>query len=212
MHSPPEQLPSRVVVENVEPEVDGGRFPAKRTIGDEVAVSADVHADGHDVLAAVLRYRRAGDGEWTEVDMAPAGNDRWTARFTAAELGRYEYMVQAWVDRFAAWRRDLAKRVEAGQDVKSELLEGAELVRQAARRDSGPDGDWLRGQAELLARNTDPAGRVQAALEGPLATLMARHADRSRGATYPRVLRLTVEQERARYGAWYELFPRSCAS
>ncbi len=211
MHPLSEPLPSRVIIEGVEPQVDGGRFPAKRTVGDEVQVSADVHADGHDVLAAVLRYRHADD-DWREVDMAPAGNDRWTAAFTVTALGRYEYTVGAWVDRFASWRKDLGKRVEASQDVRSELLEGAELVRQAARAAGGRDADWLRGQAEHLLRGDDQGARIRAALDPTLAVLMARHADRSRGAQFDRTLTVLVEPERARYGAWYELFPRSCAS
>src|SRR5262245_25866703 len=110
MPSLPEQVSSRVIVENVEPEVDGGRFPIKRTTGEEVEVTADIHADGHEVLAAVLRYRNAGD-DCIEIDMDPVGNDRWTARFTVTQLGRCEYTVQAWIDRFASWRRDLARRV-----------------------------------------------------------------------------------------------------
>src|SRR5262249_41512391 len=142
MSSFPEQVPSRVIVENVEPELDGGRFPVKRCVGAAVEVSADIHADGHEMLGAVLRYRRAQDG-WIEVDMAPAGNDCWTAHFTVSELGRYEYTVQAWIDPFASWRKDLARRVEANQDVRSELLEGGEIIRQAARRAPGPDADWL---------------------------------------------------------------------
>jgi starch synthase (maltosyl-transferring) len=154
----------------------------------------------------VLRYRHADAAEWAEVDMTPAGNDRWTARFVVTALGRYQYTVQAWIDSFASWRRDLAKRVEAGQDVKSELLEGAEMIRQAARRAGGADGDWLRGQVALLETQG-----ASAALSPALATVMARHADRSGGASYPRILEVLVEQERARYGAWYELFSRSCA-
>ena len=206
MDSSADAVPSRVIVENVEPEVDGGRFPVKRTVGEEVVVGANAFADGHEVLAAVLRYRPAGADEWSEVDLAPAGNDRWTGRFVVAALGRYEYTVQAWIDPFAGWRRDLARRVEAGQDVRSELLEGAEMVRRAARRVRSADGDWLRGQAELLLKQGAPA-----ALDPVLATVMSRHADRTHGAVYPRTLEVLVEQERARYGAWYELFPRSAA-
>src|SRR5947209_6250312 len=163
MRPQPERLPSRVIVEGVEPEVDAGRFPAKRTAGEELVVSADVHTDGHEVLAAVLRYRQAPDGPWAEVRMEPLINDRWTARFTAAALGRYEYTVQAWIDRFASWRRDLSRKADAGQDVHSDLLEGAALVRDTARR-AGPDADWLRGQANRIDRE-DVAGRVRAALD-----------------------------------------------
>src|SRR5262245_6516623 len=112
----PDCVPSRVIIEGVEPEIDGGRFPIKRTAGEEVAVTADVHADGHDVLAAALRYRPAG-GEWSEVAMVPLSNDRWSGRFTVTEIGTYEYTIRAWVDRFATWRRDLAKKADAGQDV-----------------------------------------------------------------------------------------------
>jgi starch synthase (maltosyl-transferring) len=201
-----------VVIEGVDPEIDGGRFPVKRTVGEEVEVRADVHADGHDVLAAVLRYRHVESADWAEVPMSALGNDRWSARFRVTALGRYEYTVEAWVDRFASWRKELAKKVEAGQDVTSELLEGAELVGQAARRASGAEADWLREQGAALARGEDQAGRARAALGPALATVMAHHADRGLGTTYERALAVTVEQERARYGAWYELFPRSCAA
>ncbi|HZY87616.1 MAG TPA: maltotransferase domain-containing protein, partial [Gemmataceae bacterium] len=130
----PARAPSRVVIEGVEPEVDGGQFPVKRTAGEEVVVSADVFADGHDLLAAVVRYRRAPGGEWAEAPMRELGNDRWSAGFTVTDVGRYEYTLQAWVDLFASWRKGLGKKVAAGQEVGPDLLEGAELVRDAARR------------------------------------------------------------------------------
>ena len=211
MHRLPERLPSRVVIEGVEPEIDGGQFPIKRTVGEEVVVSADIYADGHDVLTAVLRYRCAADQEWIEAAMEPGVNDRWTGRFSVMTLGVYEYTLQAWVDRFASWRRDLSKKVEAQQDVNSELLEGAELVTQTAKGARAEDGEWLRGWADSIRRGNDMATRINAALDPVLATIMSRYADRGSGATYPRVLRVTVDRERARYGAWYELFPRSCA-
>ena len=107
----------RVVIEAVEPEIDGGRFPVKRAVGEDVTVEADVFIDGHDQLAAILQYRREGEPGWIEVPMTLLVNDRWRASFTVTKLGEYRFTVRAWVDRFGSWRRDLAKRIEAGQDV-----------------------------------------------------------------------------------------------
>jgi starch synthase (maltosyl-transferring) len=211
MHSLLERLPSRVIIEHVDPEIDGGRFPIKRTVGEEVVVNVDIHADGHEVLAAVLRHRRVGDREWTETPLTPLVNDAWTGVFRVGTLGRYEYTIHAWIDRFASWRRDLSKKVDAGQDVASELLEGAEMIAQMARSAGEQDGVYLRQQARKLAEGEQTL-RAEAALDPALASVMARHADRSLGATYDRALSVTVDRERARYGAWYELFPRSCAS
>jgi starch synthase (maltosyl-transferring) len=142
--------------------------------------------------------------------MSPLVNDRWSATFTVSQPGWHEYTLQAWIDRFATWRRDLVKRVDAGQDVHSDLLEGAELVRQTAKRVGGTDADWLCGQAAIIERGEAPA-RVAAALDPALLAVMAREADRSYGHAYERVLKVWVDRERARFGAWYELFPRSCA-
>ena len=114
--------------------MDGGRFPIKRTVGEEVVVGADIFADGHDTLAAALLYRRRGEPAWREVPMEPLGNDRWQARFRVEELGRYEYTVESWVDRFGSWRHEVSKKFGAGQDLKSELLEGAALVRDTLLR------------------------------------------------------------------------------
>jgi starch synthase (maltosyl-transferring) len=127
-----------------------------------------------------------------------------------SQQGFTEFTIQAWIDPFATWRRDLAKKAAAGQDVHADLLEGAELIRQIARRAGGADGDWLRGQAEGLERGEQPV-RVKAALDPILAAITARHTDRQPGVVYDRVLRIWVDRERARYGAWYELFPRSSA-
>src|SRR6185436_20270223 len=110
----------RVVIEGVEPQIDGGRFPIKRTIGEEVRVRADIFADGHDEVAAVVRYRRCDDHPWRELPMTAVDNDRWQAAFIVDTLGRYEYTVEAWIDRFASWRLALSKKVGAGQDVSSE--------------------------------------------------------------------------------------------
>ena len=146
------RAPSRVIIEGVQPEIDGGRYPIKRTVGEEVIVTADIFAEGHDVLAAVLKHRAVGESDFTEEAMTLLINDRWTGRFAVTSRGRHEYTVEAWVDRFASWHKELAKKVEAGQDVGSELLEGAEHVREAARRVTGPDAAWLSDRAALLGR------------------------------------------------------------
>jgi starch synthase (maltosyl-transferring) len=211
MHCLSHEVPSRVVIEGVEPEVDGGEFPIKRVLGEEVRVTADVFTDSHEVLAAVLRYRRADTLDWSEVRMQPGVNDRWSASFTVQELGHYEYTVQAWIDRFATWRRDLEKKVAAQQDVSSDLLEGMEIIAHTARLASDLDREWLEHQAALLRNTSEAAQRIAAALDPRLQSLMAAHADRSLGYSYPRTLKVVVDPEVARYGAWYELFPRSAA-
>jgi starch synthase (maltosyl-transferring) len=206
-----ESPPSRVVIEGVQPEIDAGLFPIKRTVGEEVSVSADIFAEGHDLLAAVVKHRAAGAGDWSESPMEPGVNDRWTGVFRVDSLGRHEYTIEAWVDRFGTWVRDLSKKTQAGQDVASELLEGAELVQQAAGRARGPEADWFRQRASVLRGQGDQPARVQGALDPQLAVAMAHYPDREGGRTYERTLGIVVERERARYGAWYEMFPRSAS-
>ena len=203
--------PSRVVIEGVRPEIDAGQFPIKRTAGEEVIVSADIFAEGHDLLSAVVRHRPAAAADWAEVPMVAIGNDRWSGAFRVGTLGRHEYTIEAWVDRFGTWRRDLGKKTEAGQDVASELSEGALLVRGAAGRARGPEAEWLNRRAEALAGGGDQAARVRGALDPELAAAMSHFPDRRGGRTYERTLGVVVERERARYGAWYEMFPRSAS-
>jgi starch synthase (maltosyl-transferring) len=206
------QLLRRAVVEGVHPEVDGGRFPIKRTVGEEVLVRADIHADGHDTLAAALLFRRAGENAWGEVPMLAIGNDRWQAAFRVEELGRYEYTIEAWVDRFGSWRHELSKKFGAGQDVSSELLEGAAIIRDAAGR-AGDDGAALEEAASALeTRETPMEQRVSRALGATLQETLGRHPDRSRATRYDRILGVTVDPERARFSAWYEMFPRSAGT
>ncbi len=150
------------------PQVDEGRYPAKTTTGEDVVVEADVFADGHDVLAAVVLWRRRGAATWRETKMAPLGNDRWRASFRAeGELATYEFTVEGWVDRRATWQEGLDQKIAAGQDVSSE-----------------------RQEAKRLPKDTG----------------------RSAGTRYGRVLTVIVERERARFGAWYEMFPRSAGT
>jgi starch synthase (maltosyl-transferring) len=203
--------PPRVVIEGVRPEIDCGRFPIKRTVGEAVVVTADIFAEGHDVVAAVLRHGPLGGTNWTEVPMSELGNDRWTGKFTVESPGRHGYTLQAWVDDFATWRRDLFKKVNAGQDVSSELLEGAEQLGEAAERAGGQDAERLRLHAKILGQGGDSGERIKVAFDPELASLMARHVDRSRATSYAKELGVMVERERARYGAWYEMFPRSCS-
>jgi starch synthase (maltosyl-transferring) len=208
---PTECTVGRIVFEAITPEIDCGQFPIKRAIDEEVVVEADVFIDGSDVLTVVLCHRRQGAEQWREHPMESLGSDRWRAGFRCQEPGWYEYTVQAWVDRFSSWLRGLRRKAEAGQDVSSELLEGCELVREAAGRARGADAERLQSLAGELAGGRGQSDRLAAAFRPELATLMAYHPDRTTACSYDRVLRVEVERERARYGAWYELFPRSCS-
>ena len=209
------QLPAegrcRVEIEEVRPEVDGGRFPIKRTVGESVRVEARAFADGHDRIRCLLRYRREDGARWHETPMVPTINDGWCAEFTVPDLGRYRYTVVAWVDHFLSWRHDLQRRTEP-DDIHVALLLGAELVERAAGRATGADAGVLAELAEALVTGEDLEARVALATGGRLAELMDRHPDRSLASTYSRELAVTVESERARFSAWYEVFPRSCGA
>ena len=207
----PEDGRRRVVIEGVSPEVDGGRFPVKRVEGESVVVEADVFADGHDVVSTVLRWRRADDAAWTETPMAALGNDRWQGAFPVAAVGRYLYTIEGWVDPFLTWRRALAKRMDAGQDVTVELAGGAELVAAAAARGSAADQRQLREWAGLLTGTQPLAVRQALALDDDLLAVVHRYPDRESATRYPRELGVWVDRVRARYSTWYEFFPRSAS-
>src|SRR4029453_8607030 len=140
----------RVIIEGIQPAINAGRFPIKRIVGEEVVVEADIFTDGHDLLSALLCYRWARDRVWTEVAMAPLGNDRWQGRFRVSQLGRYSYSIQAWVDHFATWYEALRKRVEAEQEVQVELLTGAALIEAASQRGTGTVAGELQVRAPRL--------------------------------------------------------------
>ncbi len=200
----------RVVIEGLSPEIDGGRFPIKRTVGETVRVQADVFADGHDQIAALLLYRRDGDFQWHKAPMAPLVNDRWEAAFEVTELGTWLYTVEGRIDHFATWLKDLEKKFAAGQDLDTDRRIGAGLIEKAALRAGADDAERLRSWAAGLRNAGDDATALSRAREEELAELMAIHAAPELSTVYGKELAVTVEREKARFSAWYELFPRSC--
>lgn len=202
---------SRTAIENVTPEIDAGQFAIKRVVGERVVVEADVFADGHDVLSALVKFRPKADPNWRETPMEPLVNDRWRAEFTVTQTGSYLYTIEAWVDRFKSWRRDLKKRLEAKQNVAVNLLVGAAMIEAAAGRAAGGDAGQLQDWARDLRDGNAPAGPARA-LDPNLADLMARYPDRRLATVYGKELRVTVDTPLAGASAWYELFPRSTAA
>jgi starch synthase (maltosyl-transferring) len=194
----PPELPARAVVLAVRPEVDDGRYPVKRAVGECVEVEADIIGDGHDVLRAALLHQPPGATAWHEIELHHKANDTWTGSFEVAQLGRHRFTVTAWVDAFATWRRGLERKHAAGADVKVELLEGALLIERAA-----PD------VAKKLRSDAPVADRVALATSAALADVMHKAPDKTHAARYRHELEVLVERPLAAASAWYELFPRS---
>jgi len=201
----------RVIIEAVTPNVDGGRFPAKRTVGDQVHVEADIFTDGHDAIGASLLAHREGSDEWTEIPMRPLANDRWEGAFRVAELGRYGFKVQGWVDHFETWRRDLLKRINAESDALVDYLIGAELVAEASHRAEDGDALWLRERAVVLRSGKEPKALRIHATDPMLHELVLRYPDKRFATESDRELDIVVDPVRARFSSWYEFFPRSTA-
>jgi len=204
----------RVVIEGVEPEVDGGRFAIKRTIGDKVEVRADIYADGHDLLRAMLLHRQGDEGAWREEEMKFVDNDRWGGEFRAESLGRYSYTVVGWVDEWGSWSAGFRKKAEAGQEIAVDALVGVELLRAAAGRARGVDAKKLTDAAtklkELAGRDREAAVNFAAGPEP--AALMNRNRDRASDTRYEKELAVVVDPVKGRFSTWYEMFPRSCTS
>ena len=203
----------RVVIEGVTPEIDAGRFPVKRTLGERLQVEAVIFADGHDLLAAVLKYRPDTQQVWVEAPMEPLENDRWRAAFEITRVGRYVYTIEGWVDQFGTWRHDLDKKYSAGQAVEVELLAGALLLEAAAARAAGAAAEELNAAARTLRPEMQipRSAKVGLAASARLQELMRAHAERKNVARYERELSVWAEPVVARFGAWYEMFPRSAA-
>ncbi len=205
----PQGFPT-AVIENLEPLIDGGRYPIKRVVGEDLVVAADVFKDGHDVVAAILKWRVLGDAHWHETAMIHVDNDRWRGSCSLYENATYEYTVEAWPDTFRGWQHEFATKFEAGiSDLKSEALEGAALVAAAAHRSTDiTDTLRLHELAEVIrAREYAEVNRI--AHSGELEVLMATYPDRSSATQYAPPPRVIVDRVRARTAAWYEFFPRS---
>ncbi|MGH7504775.1 MAG: maltotransferase domain-containing protein, partial [Longimicrobiales bacterium] len=198
-----------MVIEGVRPEIDCGRFPIKRSIGEAVTVEADVFTDGHDSVACRLLWKHRSARAWKETPMAPVGNDRWRASFHVEQLGRYQYTLDGWLDPYYTWRHDLAKRVAAGQDVDIDLLIGADLLEAAAARARGRDRQTLLQAVETLRSDRAIDRSIVLGLDEALEGVARKYPDRDHAAAYGRTLEVVVDPERARFSSWYELFPRS---
>ena len=207
--------PSRIEVQHPAPAVDGGRYAAKRCVGDTVTVSADIFRDGHDKLRAVVRYRGPKGGRWKESEMLPIDAHidgvRWQGEFPVDAQGHWEYSIEAWTDVFGTWRDELQRKVNAGQtDLAGEVSEGVLLIKDAAARSKSKTDKALLEQA--VARIDDPkiapTAKYGTALDDELFEAVERSAERH-GSAQIDPLPVEVDRLRARFGAWYELVPRS---
>ena len=215
----------RVIIEDIQPQVDGGRYPAKRVVGDVVTVKAAIFGDGHDHVAARVLYKHSSERKWRSAALSPLPNDCWTGTFTVNKIGLWQFAIEGWIDHFDTWVSDLGKRLSAQpdpreptqqisttQDIPLALRIGANLVESASERAKGVDARRLLAAAQRF-RDLADANHLfyENVLEDDLVALMAKYPDLTFATRSEIELPLWVDRERARFSAWYELFPRSCS-
>jgi starch synthase (maltosyl-transferring) len=199
----------RVVIEGASPTIDGGKWPAKRIVGDRVRVETRLVADGHDVVDGVVQYRKRG-GEWKAALLEDIGNDVFAGEFTVDELGYWEFTFVAWVDEYATWCHALEKRLEAEVVTDVDMLIGAQLLEAYAKRTRGKNRKTLMAAAKAAAdSSTTPEARAKAALSESLAEIARNFPDMDKATEHEGALPISVHPPQARFSAWYEFFPRS---
>ena len=201
------QAEAGIQIEEVYPELDGGRYPVKRILGDTFEVWADLFRDGHDRLRGVVKYRHE-DEPWRETPLSFFDNDRWVARFHLDRVGLWRYTIEAWTDRFESWREELDKKREADQDIALELVEGWTIVEAGLASSEGDDVAAAAALPQEYQRG-DAARRTELLLSPALREAMARSQPRTGLVRYPRELEIVVDRKAARFSSWYEMFPRS---
>ena len=198
-----------IVIEAVDPEVDGGEAQVKRVVGDELRVTADIFAEGHGLLDAALLVRREDRSRWSETPMRLVSNDRWSGTVKLRRNARHRYVIEAWRDAIGSWRDAITKKLEAGQSITADLAEGRALLAAVMARAGGADANLIGDALAREGRARTDQGRVAALAHDAVVAAARRHPDRGAATRYRRELPLMVDRERARFSAWYELFPRS---
>lgn len=201
----------RAVIDKVMPCIDGGLYPIKRTVGEPVIVKADVFADGHDTIVVTLRYRNNGETTWNELPMEFLGNDRWQGEFVTFLVGEMEYAVAARVDHFLSWQNGFKKRAEAGQNaeaLKTEVLIGADLLGEIAKRASADDAKKIKALQTSLKKKAGTTDSISEALSDTLTRFAEQYPDESI-TTQSHIYRVTVDPPKAGFSTWVEIFPRS---
>jgi starch synthase (maltosyl-transferring) len=201
----------RVVITNVSPRVEEGKYPAKAVVNDNIEISADVFGDGHDEIAVSAYIRHANDKLWTELPMQFVINDYWTASFKLLKIGFYDFRITAWVDHYTTWKKGIKKKFEAGQDIGVELQIGAELLNEAALENK-KDAARLKAWANQFLEFNDGQQSVDLAYSNEIAEIMYKHRLADLITEYPVTYQIDVERTKAGFSSWYELFPRSASS
>ena len=200
----------RVIIEKIYPELDGGLHPIKCIVGDRIEVQADVFSDGHDVIAASLLYKHQKERSWKEARMQFLENDRWTGQMQVEKEGPYLYKVEAWVDQPLNWQHGIERKIEDGQHVSSELLEGAAYLKEIVKRTKGADKKQLSAMAEQFEDPEQYDKALNAAVSQELHELLVRYPDKFL-ANESQELSAFAERKRAEFSTWYEFFPRSAS-
>ncbi len=195
---------TRVIIEQVQPQVDGGRHAAKRTVGESVTVTAHIFGDGHDHIRAHVLYRKPGAKEWHTVEMTDTGNDEWYATFAVTEKGVYTFTVMAWIDHFDTWYDGFRKKAAAGVDVHTELLEGVLFLKKFK-----PVTPAL--QEAINQVGGEYTGAIAYVLSDTFRDIVHEHPLIEYETRYAKELVVNVEHTRANFSTWYELFPRSAS-
>lgn len=201
----------RVVIENLKPEIHSGRFPIKRVVGEKVTVTADIFADGHDIVWANILYRSPRDTAWKESPLRLKGNDRWEGSFVVIETGMHFYTIESGIDFFRTWQVDLKKKYDAGQNIETDILVGVQFIQGVSQRAPEDDKRKLSEFMSSLRDEEDGEKAVSIATCGELGKLVYTYRDKRFVTDYGKILTIVVDRQRASFSTWYERFPRSCS-
>lgn len=201
----------RVIISNISPQIEGGKYPAKRATGESLTVTADIFGDGHDEVAASVLIKHESEKEWQEFPMKFLLNDRWEVTIPLDELGFHQYQVIGWIDHYTTWKKGLVKKYNANQDISVELEIGAEMLQHAITHAKDTDKPKLKEWADQLNTSGNPETAISLAISDAVTQVMALNKDQNLVTTFPETFIIEIERKKAAFSSWYELFPRSAA-
>jgi starch synthase (maltosyl-transferring) len=205
------QKQTRIVIENVLPQIDSGAYFIKRIVGQTINVTADVFSDGHDVIECCVKFKHESDKNWNDVRMAHTGNDEWAASFKVEKQGYYTYFVEGWVDYALNWQHGIERKIQDNQHVKSELLEGADYVKAVSKFANASEKEYLKTAAKYFTSQKEYDKAIAVAMSEDLTVMFKKYPIRfieNRSLE----LQVYVDRKKALFSTWYEFFPRSASS